>query len=120
MDESTMRTMRLGEGDMAIAEASAISATITGLWRYPVKSMQGEELNAAEVTERAAVRLPRRVRRATARRGAAPAGPHHPARWNAHDERGCVRQCGPLGSHRPVGDPRLELSGGTRTRGVLA
>ena len=54
-DESTMRTMRLGEGDMAIAEASAISATITGLWRYPVKSMQGEELNAAEVTERGAV-----------------------------------------------------------------
>src|SRR6266508_627785 len=26
-----------------------------GLWRYPVKSMMGEELNAAEVTERGLV-----------------------------------------------------------------
>lgn len=27
-------------------------ATVVGLWRYPVKSMQGEELNAADFTER--------------------------------------------------------------------
>ncbi len=27
-------------------------ASVVGLWRYPVKSMMGEELNAAEVTER--------------------------------------------------------------------
>ena len=40
---------------MAIAEAFSATATVTGLWRYPVKSMQGEELNAAEVTERGAV-----------------------------------------------------------------
>jgi uncharacterized protein YcbX len=26
--------------------------TVVSLWRYPVKSMQGEELNAAEVGER--------------------------------------------------------------------
>jgi uncharacterized protein YcbX len=26
--------------------------SVASLWRYPVKSMQGEELNAAEVTER--------------------------------------------------------------------
>src|SRR6516162_8731373 len=26
--------------------------TVVSLWRYPVKSMMGEELNAAEVTER--------------------------------------------------------------------
>jgi uncharacterized protein YcbX len=27
-------------------------SSVASLWRYPVKSMQGEELNAAEVTER--------------------------------------------------------------------
>ena len=26
--------------------------TVVSLWRYPVKSMMGEELNACEVTER--------------------------------------------------------------------
>src|SRR6266568_4483156 len=30
-------------------------ASVVGLWRYPVKSMMGEELNAAEVTERGLV-----------------------------------------------------------------
>jgi uncharacterized protein YcbX len=29
--------------------------TVVGLWRYPVKSMMGEELNAAEVTNRGVV-----------------------------------------------------------------
>src|ERR671936_1701210 len=29
--------------------------SVVGLWRYPVKSMMGEELNAAEVTERGLV-----------------------------------------------------------------
>lgn len=28
------------------------AGTVVGLWRYPVKSMMGEELNAAEITER--------------------------------------------------------------------
>ena len=27
-------------------------ATVVALWRYPVKSMMGEQLNAAEVTDR--------------------------------------------------------------------
>jgi uncharacterized protein YcbX len=31
------------------------AGSVTGLWRYPVKSMLGEELNAAEVTERGLV-----------------------------------------------------------------
>ena len=26
--------------------------SVVGLWRYPVKSMMGEELNSSEVTER--------------------------------------------------------------------
>ena len=29
--------------------------SVVALWRYPVKSMMGEELNAAEVTERGLV-----------------------------------------------------------------
>jgi len=33
------------------AESEAVGAVVS-LWRYPVKSMMGEELNAAEVTER--------------------------------------------------------------------
>jgi len=30
----------------------AVLGSIVSLWRYPVKSMLGEELNAAEVTKR--------------------------------------------------------------------
>lgn len=29
-----------------------VEGAVAGLWRYPVKSMMGEELNATEVTER--------------------------------------------------------------------
>jgi uncharacterized protein YcbX len=32
--------------------AAAEAGSVVGLWRYPVKSMMGEELNGAEVTER--------------------------------------------------------------------
>jgi uncharacterized protein YcbX len=32
--------------------AGVVIGTVVSLWRYPVKSMMGEELNAAEVTER--------------------------------------------------------------------
>jgi uncharacterized protein YcbX len=31
---------------------AAETGTVVGLWRYPVKSMMGEELNATEITER--------------------------------------------------------------------
>jgi uncharacterized protein YcbX len=31
------------------------AGSVVGLWRYPVKSMIGEELNAAEVTDRGLV-----------------------------------------------------------------
>src|SRR6266516_1948690 len=34
------------------ASAQVRGASVGSLWRYPVKSMMGEELNAAEVTER--------------------------------------------------------------------
>jgi len=36
---------------MAEAHAS-LTGAVVGIWRYPVKSMMGEELNATEVTER--------------------------------------------------------------------
>src|SRR2546429_3409114 len=32
--------------------AQVAGGSVVGLWRYPVKSMMGEELNAAEVTDR--------------------------------------------------------------------
>src|SRR5437879_6333288 len=35
--------------------AHAEGGSVVGLWRYPVKSMMGEELNASEVTERGLV-----------------------------------------------------------------
>jgi uncharacterized protein YcbX len=34
---------------------AVVAGSVVGLWRYPVKSMMGEELNAAEVTERGVV-----------------------------------------------------------------
>src|SRR5947207_804073 len=35
--------------------AEVETGSVVGLWRYPVKSMMGEELNSAEVTERGLV-----------------------------------------------------------------
>src|SRR3954452_3216545 len=35
--------------------AEVETGSVVGLWRYPVKSMMGEELNASEVTERGLV-----------------------------------------------------------------
>jgi hypothetical protein len=50
----------------------AEEGVVVGLWRYPVKSMMGEDLNAADVTERGLIgrdrvlqRLIARVRRVT-------------------------------------------------------
>lgn len=38
--------------DTAMSNVTEGIASVVALWRYPVKSMMGEELNAAEVTER--------------------------------------------------------------------
>src|SRR4051794_28817453 len=35
-----------------MASATTAVGSVVSLWRYPVKSMQGEELNASEVTPR--------------------------------------------------------------------
>ena len=41
------------ETDVPHSAAAAIEAgSVVDLWRYPVKSMMGEELNASEVTDR--------------------------------------------------------------------
>jgi uncharacterized protein YcbX len=47
--------------------AGEVIGTVVSLWRYPVKSMMGEELNAAEVSERGLL-VPRVGNRITFRR----------------------------------------------------
>jgi len=42
----------VAKGDTAMTNVDEDVASVVALWRYPVKSMMGEELNAAEVTER--------------------------------------------------------------------
>ncbi len=37
---------------MTMVETAEVIGTVLALWRYPVKSMMGEELNAADLTER--------------------------------------------------------------------
>lgn len=36
---------------MKVVENREAIGTVVALWRYPVKSMMGEELNAADLTE---------------------------------------------------------------------
>jgi uncharacterized protein len=59
--------------------AHAGGGLVVGLWRYPVKSMMGEELNAAEVTERGLVG-DRRFAVVDASTGKV-AGAKNPKRW---------------------------------------
>src|SRR5438105_14270999 len=45
-------THQSGSGGAAMSHSAQTAVgTVVSLWRYPVKSMMGEELNAAEVTE---------------------------------------------------------------------
>ena len=41
--------------DAAHAPSATDAGSVVGLWRYPVKSMMGEELNATEITDRGIV-----------------------------------------------------------------
>src|ERR671937_1479817 len=43
------------ETNLAPSRSAPASTRVVSLWRYPVKSMMGEELNAADVTERGLV-----------------------------------------------------------------
>jgi uncharacterized protein YcbX len=44
--------MQVAKEDTAMSNVTEDVASVVAIWRYPIKSMMGEELNAAEVTER--------------------------------------------------------------------
>ena len=86
------------------------SLTVVGLWRYPVKSMLGEELNAAEVTERGLVgdRQFAVVDRETGKI----AGAKNPRKWgNFFDFRAAYTEPPRAGSELP--EVRLTLPDGS-------
>jgi uncharacterized protein YcbX len=90
------------------------AGSVVALWRYPVKSMMGEELNSSEVTDRGLLgdrqfavvdrssgkaggrepeevgqllRLPGRLCRASGTRSEDFRGPDHASRWDGRDHR---------------------------------
>ena len=95
--------------------------SVVGLWRYPVKSMMGEELNAAEVTARGLVgdRAFAVVDPATGK----VAGAKHPRKWgNFFDFRAAYVDPPKAGSKLPAVRltlpvhgtwPRRRVRGGT-------
>jgi uncharacterized protein YcbX len=87
--------------------------SVVGLWRYPVKSMMGEELNAAEVTERGLVgdRRFALVDRSTGKI----AGAKNPRKWgNFFDFRAAYVETPETGSKLPA--VRVTLPDGTVVR----
>ena len=85
-------------------------ASVGALWRYPVKSMMGEELNAAEVTERGLLgdRQFAVVDRATGKVG----GAKNPRKWgNFFDFRAAYVEPPQIGSKIP--SVRITLPDGT-------
>ncbi len=86
------------------------AGSVVGLWRYPVKSMMGEELNAAEVTERGLVG-DRRFAVVDAATGKV-AGAKNPRKWgNFFDFRAAYVEPPQRGSKLPA--VRLTLPDGT-------
>ena len=84
--------------------------SVVGLWRYPVKSMMGEELNAAEVTERGLVG-DRQFAVVDASTGKV-AGAKNPRKWgNFFDFRAAYVEPPESGSKLPA--VRLTLPDGT-------
>src|SRR5882672_4358479 len=106
---------------------NATEGSVASLWRYPVKSMLGEELSASEMTERgllgdrayalvdsadgkaATAKNPRKwptlfgfsaTFTEPPHTGASVPGPHYAAGWNHHHESAGEYQPGPLGSAR--------------------
>lgn len=85
-------------------------ASVVALWRYPVKSMMGEELNAAEATERGLLgdRRFAVVDRATGKIG----GAKNPKKWgNFFDFRAAYVEPPQAGSKMPA--VRITLPDGT-------
>jgi uncharacterized protein YcbX len=92
------------------ASALVEGGSVVGLWRYPVKSMMGEELNAVEVTERGLVgdRRFALVDRSTGKI----AGAKNPRKWgNFFDFRAAYVEPPERGSKLPA--VRLTLPDGT-------
>ncbi len=86
------------------------SGSVVALWRYPVKSMMGEELNAAEITERGLVG-DRRFAVVDASTGKV-AGAKNPRKWgNFFDFRAAYAEPPKTGSKLPA--VRLTLPDGT-------
>jgi len=90
--------------------AQAEAGSVVGLWRYPVKSMMGEELNAAEVTDRGLVG-DRQFALVDASTGKV-AGAKNPRKWgNFFDFRATYVEPPERGSKLPA--VRLTLPDGT-------
>jgi uncharacterized protein len=97
--------------DPSHSPSAAVEAgSVVGLWRYPVKSMMGEELNAAEVTQRGLVG-DRRFAVVDASTGKV-AGAKNPRKWgNFFDFRAAYVEPPKTGSKLPA--VRLTLPDGT-------
>jgi len=92
------------------ASSQVEDGSVVGLWRYPVKSMMGEELNAAEVTERGLVG-DRRFALVDPSTGKI-AGAKNPRKWgNFFDFRAAYIETPEVGSKLPA--VRLTLPDGT-------
>ena len=90
--------------------AQVAGGSVVGLWRYPVKSMMGEELNAAEVTDRGLVG-DRQFAVVDASTGKV-AGAKNPRKWgNFFDFRAAYVEAPQRGSKLPA--VRLTLPDGT-------
>ena len=92
------------------ASAQVEAGSVVGLWRYPVKSMMGEELNAAEITDRGFVG-DRQFAVVDATTGMV-AGAKNPRKWgNFFDFRAAYVEPPERGSKLPA--VRLTLPDGT-------
>src|SRR5207249_1872011 len=92
------------------SSAQVEAGSVVGLWRYPVKSMMGEELNAAEVTDRGLVG-DRQFAVVDASTGKV-AGAKNPRKWgNFFDFRAAYVEPPKTGSKLPA--VRLTLPDGT-------
>jgi uncharacterized protein len=92
------------------SSAQVEAGSVVGLWRYPVKSMMGEELNAAEVTDRGLVG-DRQFAVVDASTGKV-AGAKNPRKWgNFFDFRAAYVEPPKRGSKPPA--VRLTLPDGT-------
>jgi uncharacterized protein len=100
--------------DPSHSPSSEVDAgSVVGLWRYPVKSMMGEELNAAEVTERGVIgdRAFAVVDAATGK----VAGAKNPRKWgNFFDYRAAFVEAPKTGAELPA--VRLTLPDGAAVR----